>query len=532
MLSFGLAFFLPVYTDELVFKIQQARLHYDQFRLIGIPQPSCGSYAYAVPWLLLPFRLFDSLIYEHVAGPLPIRVIGLGVALVWLALAWYLLRRVAAGCIGSSRIAVGLVAMTTLGVMPFLLVINRPEQILLLAVTGFLLPLLCEAPAKPPSLPSSIMRGVLAVIVAGYMVSVHARAMFLVPLALVFIVRVVGRPVVALACGGALVALTVSSYADFGVRVACPNDPVIMHDRLFLQNLGSAVASGRTLEYLEEFLRKVDEPSTWLLTQFLPRRGYVSDIFPPFSEAVVGWLAPLIGIYFLTLVGLGALAFLFALWKRWHEPGVRLALVGLGSVWAFYGVSVVVQLEKNTYVAELMMPLMSLVSAGSIWVAWPAVARALGELRLQRAAQVGFVGLLALSVLSQVGFAASYLPDAVGAWTAPGYAPGQRFSVSIFGYPSLRPDILRTAAACGIDPTDRPRHLVVDEVTYYALRRAYQPIMASYLDATTWSSHRPDPTDLLARYRSAGMVVGCQWVPEAVRARAKRDGPFCCVPAF
>jgi hypothetical protein len=376
------------------------------------------------------------------------------------------------------------------------------------------------------------MRGALAVIGAGYALSLHPRALFLVPLALAAVVRVVRRPAVVLACGGAIVALAAATYGDFAVRIACPDDPVIAHDRLFAQNLGSAVASGRTLDYLDAFLLRVAEPSTWLFTQFLPKRDYVADVIPPFSPAFAGWLGPLIGVCFIALVGLGAAAFVFAVGTRWRDAGARLTLIGLASVWAFYAISVVIQLEKNTYVAALMMPLMSLVSVGSMWVAWRPAARRVDERRLRGAAQLGFAVLLVLSVVSQAGFLASYLPDVASAWTTPGYQLGQPFSVSSFGYRALRGDILETAAACGIDPADRPNHLVVDELTYYALRRAYQPFIASYLDASGWGQHRPDPSDLLARYRSAGMVVGCQWVPTALRDRAKRHGPFCCVPAL
>src|SRR5262249_44834197 len=119
-----------------------------------------------------------------------------------------------------------------------------------------------------------------------------------------------------------------------------------------------------------------------------------------------------------------------------------------------------------------------------------------------------------------------------GPWLQPGAPEGQRLSVSVFGYNGLQHEIVATAGLCGIDAAAHPSYLVVDEVTYFAMRGAYRPIIMTYMDEQAWGLFRPDPTELLQRYQSAGMVVACNRVPTALRGKAGTHHGFCCVPAF
>src|SRR5262245_11070533 len=126
--SFALSLFLPVYTDEIMWKAMQSRMGYDDFHSIGL-LVTCDVHEIPTPRLLQPFRLIDTAIYQDISQPFLIRVIGEIFAVVWGFLAWILLRRALAPAISSGVIALGVVSFATLGVMPFLLVSSGPEQL-------------------------------------------------------------------------------------------------------------------------------------------------------------------------------------------------------------------------------------------------------------------------------------------------------------------------------------------------------------------------------------------------------------------
>ena len=100
---------------------------YDGFQSTG-SFLTCGAYSFDTPLVLAPFRLLDTAVYEDLAQPLAIRAIGVGFALVWGFIAWLLLRGSVGRMISPGIIATGLLAFSTVGIMPVLLVLTMIEQ--------------------------------------------------------------------------------------------------------------------------------------------------------------------------------------------------------------------------------------------------------------------------------------------------------------------------------------------------------------------------------------------------------------------
>jgi hypothetical protein len=78
-------------------------------------------------------------------------------------------------------------------------------------------------------------------------------------------------------------------------------------------------------------------------------------------------------------------------------------------------------------------------------------------------------------------------------------------------------------------PTDRPRNrLLVDDVTYLALQRDTLPLHRLGV-LSVWNDGIDDPVAYLRSRGSDGVVVGCRYLPPAMRAVASQAGEVCAI---
>lgn len=530
VLSFGIAVLLPVYTDELAWKLQQSRMHLDALRALGL-FPTCGNLSVAIPTVLLPFRLVDALLYEHLSAPFQLRLGGAVTGLLGVIATVLAVRRLR--IVGTAASLALVVSFATLGIMPFLLVINRPDQVLAIAIVLLSLPLLFGAEPAPRSRLLDVLYGGLLCFACAFVLSEHPRGLFALPLMLLFVARFIGRKPVATAVCAALVAVAAVSLRHWTARAAC-SDPALEKVLVF-DNITFAAAHGQLpLYFWAQWQSWLTDPYQFLfIAQFQLKQHYGSYFVPDGESGMLAELARRLGTRaFLGLLLAGAFAFVVAAARSVRDRRSRLQVLALAALWAFWAASAIGRVQKNEYEAAVMMPVIALAATGSLWAARAELARWFGAARWRLLCRAAFAGLIGLSLVNQAALLRTYAPKAFGAWLRPGYAQEQRFSVSLFGYDRLRPRIVKTGALCGIDPADRPRRLIVDELTYYAYVRASEPVLATYLDARGWGYAITDYRRLLSKIGSRGMVTGCQWIPTELRADAKRNGDFCCLPAF
>lgn len=527
-----LAFLMPVYTDELLWKLLLGRYQADGNHELALTLiPSCRFYAKDVPWPLLPFRLFNQVLYGAIPGPLNIRLFGLVLELSWFWLTWRLIVSVVRPALGSWTAATGVLAFAMLGVLPLLLAFGRPEQILLIGMTICFIPLLKPVTGPQPPLRASALHAVLICLMAGFLLTTHPRANFALPLIAAFCQRVLRRPWLTIATLAVILSFDIVAYGDWAARWNCPGDPTIA-ERFRSLNIAANHSPADLENYLRALLHSFGNPSSWFLADIVQRPSYTANMIPPFKG--FGWLliGSLLWAWLCYIFLIGTAALIIAWQTRWREVETRMSLIGLAAIWLFFAASLIARIDKNDYEAELLLPLVGMGSFGAVWVAWPSLLRIFGGPAIGRIARFGFVVTVSLAVVSQTGLLINYAPYIYSSWTKPGYPKNQRFSVGNFGYAELRSQILAAAEKCGIELRRHPRHLVVDELTYFSFQQTYQPFFMTELDEHGWSSHHPDPTDTLRYFRSDGMIVGCQWIPTVYKSRATANGKFCCLPKF
>lgn len=519
-----LSVFLPIYTDEVGWKILQARFFLDGGVNINL-FPQCGApFATAPAWFMVPARAFDAWLYGDLVPPLQLRFMGIASFLLWLAVAGWLLSRAVGQTVGGLSLVSLTVAFVGLGVMPFLMVINRPEQPLLIGLTVLMLAPLVAANhrARWPR-DAAMAGGTVALCV--FLFSQHPKSLLFLPLMAAAIFFLVERWSLRAAAYVALGYFALGTYGYWAARNQCPGDPVLAKAIATQLVPVSAILSdplGSAVRMADNALHSWQWPRSTLFWYY-----YGSDWFPRTETlGAVAIAVTIAGIVILSVlflviaIELGALG--LAAWRgRVLSKRFVIALAVVGSISALS----MLQDYKGFYEAKLIMPLLMMTAliglSPDLHARHSLFARRFG------------LAVICLSLVSQAVLWRSVAPH-LDAFMSGGYIAGQGKSFSAFDYDRTAAEVLDTARLCGL-PASGARHLVIDDLTYPALAGAYRPFHISFIsNPGAGMLDDADGTTLLnwlAGAHAAGIVAGCHLLPEDLRVQARRNGPFCCIPA-
>jgi hypothetical protein len=353
----------------------------------------------------------------------------------------------------------------------------------------------------------------------------------------------VRRPLHRISAYAILGYLAAHSYAYWSARAGCPNDPDVAAlfgtQMLKLSDFGStpltslkqmALNALESFRYLGPLLMTGKVGSGWLLKFNTP------DLLMRLATILVfvAFLC-IVAVFAVSVVKQAAQAFRTRTLSRLQV----MILAGLMSL----GIVALLQIRKNFYEAGLVLPLFGLI----VLMALPGK----GGPRILQAGRFLQIGLPAVSVFSQAMLWSGMMSVPLSYYTQGGYLlPDQGMSVSPFKAGQIREEVLATAQMCRIDMAQRPKHLVVDDLTYPALAQSYQPFHAFYIipgqfvrisrefgldtdvPPSEVSSESREFLHLMSEWRSDGFVAGCQFLPRDLRSRALRNGAYCCLPGF
>jgi hypothetical protein len=134
--------FVPIYTDEIMWRFHE-RAAIDGVDILW--NDLCGPNTLARPvWFMWPVRWFSAAMNLTFAAPVFVRLEGILCALLWVALFWRLAARAQTDPARTELARLLGIVLLSLGVMPFIMVMSRPEQPLTLAVTSIVLLTLSE----------------------------------------------------------------------------------------------------------------------------------------------------------------------------------------------------------------------------------------------------------------------------------------------------------------------------------------------------------------------------------------------------
>jgi hypothetical protein len=510
-------FLCPLYADEIAYRMQHSRLFLDHGRGFTLfPQCFPADWELAVSPLSYPYRALESLVYNAAETPLIVRTFGILKALVLLALSFRVFGLLASRTGEPRGAAAAALAGGAygIGVAPWVLVINRPEQEILLAVFFTAWLLLRERRGSGLAATAGFLVALL------FALATHPNALFFLPLWAFAALALPRARSARLGSLAAVVAFSFDRVVTTAESLLCPRDPETLAQLramtlsprdLFGDPISFVAAAAGNLAHLPDYARSLFFAGVY---------SYGWAPFHPMTPVHVA--ANVLVALVVAALALAALAGLALSLAKAREAD-RGTWIGWCVALAWAGI-VVTQQRKFWYNVMLITPPLTLMAAAF----WPALA---ARARFLRAAGTAAVAATFASLLV---FAWSFVGEAPPVLRAPGANLVGGISFSGFGYAEVTAKLRETAALCGIDADHPPRRLGVDALTYWAFRRGEEPIDVSYLSgvyvrSSSYASVIGSLDAFLKERGSSGIVARCNQVADpALRERGKAHGQFCC----
>lgn len=519
--SMMLGLLLPVYTDEVGWRMQlRAGLDGGIDRMIN---DICGPNTFAAPpWFMMPFRHVAAFLNSTFPDPLYVRSVGTACALLWAFLMHKLIAQRSADHQQRNILTAWLFALLGMGLLPIMLTMSRPDQLILLTVTAALI---CGTIAARSDAirPHRNLWPLLILLLGIAAISSHLKGIVVAPLILACIL-LAGKGKdwrFRLAPAALFAGLTVQALGYWISRFRCPGDPLLAAG-LANENIAAALTGGGGFASVLAFGLPGANPNNYIeivelrpkvLSNWLPQ-GLISE-----AEAIIRYVP--MNLAWNALMLISAICLFHALRQRWRERRLDLAVAvpliaaGLVLVWGFS------QRFKNDYEIMFVMPLIALFGLFSLTaIGWTD--------ERKRQMRTAAILLVAISLAGQIDIARRLLPPLFKAAQHPGYIDGQKVSVAAFNYSAIRGPIRQTARMCGIGTRGPAQRPLVDDVTAFAFTDSWRPM--HYLGVIgMWRGSIRDPIAHLRSRGSEGLIMGCHLLPPELQAIAIRNGSFCCI---
>ncbi|QKG68082.1 hypothetical protein HP062_22150 [Pseudomonas sp. B14-6] len=514
---------IPVYSDEIVSKWSVSRFFLEDQHLVSF-FPQCSTMSdRAVSWVFYPAAALISTIYSNLS-PLGTRLSGIVLTLVWFGLLTFWCFKQTNEKSGMTRLA-GLIAFSSLGVLPYLLVLSRSEQFMTLPILVFCLTAFYFKAEK------TVFKQCLGALLLTFILScffyVHPKSLFFLPFLLVALWLTTETYHTLIRCALLVYALVLFAQVlhESNAIAACTDAPA-MQALLAANTLLPGMLFSAPLDF-------INAASNNLLN--FPDKLLLHLTFNPVSQS--GWLPPIESsdsfflylnfvikyLLYAFIIGThlaGLLIFMINIVRRKLSAPVFLAAL-LASADIFNALFFNIQ---NFYAATQFLPIAIILAALLLhniiipkWRGYSAV---------------GYSAILIISILSMMTLLLAVFPATLkNSASAAATLPGQPLSIPVFNTQSHLKSIEKLGASCGLPP-DKTRNMVVDHMTYFAYMKAKNPIHVLYVSEYGFGGDLSNGRLLpfLKKLKSPGVISRCEWMPLQFRNVQKSDDMgYCCV---
>ena len=511
---------VPVYIDEVVMLWANGRIFAEGGNVVSLFPQCSESFVSSMPLLLWPGAALYSLVFGNLS-PLGIRLVGVLIGFTWFGGLAYLCfrsfqqRRVALALFGA------MCAVSFLGVLPFVWVLARTENILvlcLLVLTGL------ASISRPGS--RSYIKALVIVATSALMFYVHPKALFFLPFVVIATCFVLTgassilKYVVLLVIGS----IAVQAVITARFLMQCTEAPQLV--LAFSKSaLPLSLLVDSPVDFLKSGLSNVFSMPSRIVEHLLFAKTYQSGWLPPtrtsgltvFINLFVEWI---IKAVIVAAVCGGFLKFSFGVLRReirpsgWLAMGLSLGLIAnafLYNAWYFYG-------------AQQVIPIVLL-----IWLL------ILSDITLHSSvrtlAQGLAVLLMATAAISLIVLYSKLIPELYPNATSERYPPpNQPLSVPHLNQDQHLETIRALAKECRI-PASGAKNLVVDHMTYFAFSNLRQPIHIAYVSEYAYGGDLVNGklVPFLKQLGSSGAIGGCTYMSPQFKSlpQAEMNG-YCC----
>lgn len=524
----AISFFVPIYTDEITIKIARVQVLFDGFELTSLFPQCSAAFSLPVPLTWRPSALLDWLIYGNATTPIFLRIVGVSTFVIWLgSLAWFMRRNMKAQ-ISSLHLMAGLIAIASLGILPFMLALNRSEQVLVVGLTLICMLPFCAAQYQLKSNWVWLLWVASFCLAVSYMFSSHPKTFFFIPLMFVSAIHlsvVSRRSWVSVILLGGLGWICYESLTFWTKRMSCPDAP-FLDEILKTHSLSTGLLFLSPINFFHSGLDNLAGSKEYI-NNILFQSRYQSDWLPFGNENKLDRLSTLVNFsvkaIYVLLVGYFLAVFAKRLRTDWRKQNlVAQTTIPAALLFGIVATSFFM-LSKNFYESSLIVPLVLLLFV--ILIIPVAQTGPWGRFH-----SIIFALLLVTSVFSQMNLIrvfATYIPNQ---WIAGGQVSGQALSISTVNYTNVREEIIEAAAHCGIRTGESNTHLVVDDSTYFVFNDAYRPFHAGYIGGFFGRDiGEKKYLTFLKDNKSAGVIARCDKLYPTISKFATQSSDFCCI---
>lgn len=502
---------LPIYSDELEWNLINSRMMIDSGKLLYLFLPCSRGFLLDVPISWYPTRLIDAALYADMTNPQTLRYWAM---LIFAAIVFYsawFARRTVFPETAFLKILGVVCAPLALCVLPFQLVMNRPEQGLVVAILlGCTTPVLLHG--RRINTVQAWGLAAFYVLLAWAVAATHIKGLFFLPALLAAGFLAIRRwlPSIVLAAATTFSALeTVNLWSK---RTDCPESPFLVDvfrslsirpDDLvngvgqFIWRIGANYVD--VARYWQQVAFQQEYESEWL-----PSAASQPSMLELFSNAVLPSVILLGFIICAVAVALEV--------KRTVATGVLPrtgAVLGFLLIVGIFGV-VSFQYIKNFYEAGLLLPMLGL----AVLLFLPTIVPQIPN-SFHSGARAIIGGLVLCAAISQFTLIWRFQANAADWWDDLASRASEQ--------DSLR-DVIKQ---CGIANNATTSRLILDESSYPLLWRTREPVLERYL--LGWYGTGLDRTKVIRDRNVSGLVGNCEMIPSNYNENVIAKDGYCCV---
>lgn len=518
--------FLPIYSDEVVTKFKIARFFLEDGKMLSFFPQCTTTVGHDVALVFYPAATLISAIYAYL-GPLGLRISGIVLALIWFALlALWCTRQSKTYWIGRFTL---LSAFASLGVLPYLWVLARPEQLMFLPIIIF-----CIAAMHPPvNIGRWQQSGIVLVLalLGSIFFYAHSKSIFFTPffITAAWISTRTSHTLFRAALTIYIIALSMQALRNASLLGSCTDAPAIQA----MVNANSLMPS-QLFNDPYNFLGSIWENTTQFPQRMLAHLTFTADFqsgwLPPLGNenSLLRWVNLPIryAILFLVLA-----SHLFALGvtlksllqRKFSDPTLLAGLLAAANL-----LNIMLFNLQNFYAGIQYVPISIIILA----LILPKTFESSKYFALKICARMVHACMIVLSLISLSILFYLVTPNIVANSDYESASiPGQPMSIPVMGTENHLRSIQELGKLCHIPEIDA-QHIVVDHMTYFAYLRNKGPIHVLYVSEGGYGGDLTQGKLLpfLREKNSPGIITRCDWMPNDFRKNEiKNDRGYCCV---